>query len=68
MTAASGQLGAPVSLPYSWQGKARTARKDAQVEREQAAEIARLKRLLADQAEDNAILKKAAAYFARTSK
>jgi transposase len=68
VAAAAGQLGVPASLLYGWQGKARAARQDAQVEQAQASEIARLKRQLADQAEELAILKKAAAYFARTSK
>jgi len=37
-------------------------------EAEQAAEMARLKRQLAEQAEDLAILKKAATYFAKNQK
>ena len=36
-----------------------------ELERQQAAEVARLKHQLADQAEELAILKKAAAYFAK---
>jgi transposase len=38
------------------------------LEREQATEIARLKRQLAEQAEELAIVKKAAAYFAKSLK
>ena len=53
---------------YTWQGKAKQANQGAKVEQAQAAEIARLKRQLAKQTEELAILKKAAAYFARTSK
>ena len=68
VVAAAGQLGISPALLYGWQGKARSLRQDAQVEQAQSAEIARLKRQLADQAEELAILKKAAAYFARTSK
>ncbi len=65
---AAAQLGVAPGLLYVWQGKAKQAGQGAKVEQAQAAEIARLKRQLADQAEELAILKKAAAYFARTSK
>lgn len=64
---AAEQLGVASGLVYSWQGKARQANQGAKAEQAQTAEIARLKRQLADQAEELAILKKAAAYFARTS-
>ncbi|MFZ5697651.1 MAG: transposase [Pseudomonadota bacterium] len=65
---AAEQLGVAPGLLYTWQGKARQASQGAKVEQAQAAEIARLKRQLAEQTEELAIIKKAAAYFARTSK
>jgi len=65
---AAAQLGVAPGLLYAWQGKARQANQGEKAEQAQAAEIARLKRQLADQAEELAILKKAAAYFARTSR
>jgi transposase len=68
VASAAAELGIQPSLLYGWQNKARAARERAQVEQAQSAEIARLKRQLAEQSEDLAILKKAAAYFARTSK
>lgn len=68
LASAATELGIQPSLLYGWQNKARAAREGAQVEQAQAAEIARLKRQLAEQTEELAILKKAAAYFARTSK
>ena len=43
-------------------------RDQSETERNQAAEIARLKRKVADQAEELAIVKKAAAYFAKSLK
>lgn len=68
VASAAAELGIQPTLLYGWQAKARSAREGAQVEQAQAAEIARLKRLLAEQTEELAIVKKAAAYFARTSK
>jgi transposase len=68
VASAATELGIQPSLLYGWQGKARAAREGAQVEQAQSAEIARLKRQLAEQSEELAILKKAAAYFARASK
>lgn len=65
---AAAQLGVAPGLLYVWQGKAKQASQGAKVEQAQATEIARLKRQLADQPEELAILKMAAAYFARTSK
>lgn len=54
-------------LRISWGNNSQQAGADA-VQTEQAAEIARLKRLLAQREEEVAILKKAAAYFARESR
>ena len=65
---AARQLGHPESQLYNWRAKARAAQSRSEREQTQAAEIARLKRQLAEQAEELAILKKAAAYFARESK
>ena len=53
---------------YEWRVKARAERDQSETERNQAAEIARLKRKVADQAEELAIVKKAAAYFAKSLK
>ena len=47
-----------------WTKKANTSQREAEL----AAEIAKLKRQLAEQAEDLAILKKAATYFAKNQK
>ena len=50
---------------YDWSTKkANTSQREAEL----AAEIAKLKRQLAEQAEDLAILKKAATYFAKNQK
>lgn len=65
---AARQLGIDSPLLYNWRKTARIAQGSAAVESAQAAEIARLKRQLADQAEEMAILKKASAYFARQLK
>jgi transposase len=62
---AAKQLGLHESQLYGWRGKADTESNRSEREREQATEIARLRRQLADQAEELAIVKKAAAYFAK---
>jgi transposase len=62
---AAKQLGLHESQLYGWRLKARVERSRSESERQLAAENARLKRQLADQAEELAILKKAAAYFAK---
>ena len=53
---------------YAWRQKKRLEGLTTEEERLQHAEIARLKRDLARLEEENAFLKKAAAYFARPSK
>lgn len=63
--AAAEQLGLHESQLYGWRSKARQRMDRGAQEQQQAAEIARLKRQLAEQNEELAILKKAAAYFAR---
>ena len=64
---AAEQLGLHASQLYGWRSKQQTL---SSSEREQslADENARLKRLLAEQAEELAIVKKAAAYFAKSLK
>ncbi len=68
ISAAARELGLHESQLYDWRAKARMARDQSETERSQAAEIARLKRQLAEQAEELAIAKKAAVYFAKSLK
>jgi len=68
VAAAATQLGLHESQLYGWRGKARREMSQGESERQTAAENARLKRQLAEQAEELLILKKAAAYFARQQK
>lgn len=68
VAAAAQQLGLNRSQLYAWRGKAKREQGHGEAERQLAAENARLKRQLADQAEELAILKKAAAYFAKSLK
>lgn len=66
--AAARQLSLHESQIYSWR---KTAKKDStttQREQELAVEVAKLKRQLAEQAEEVEILKKAATYFAKNLK
>jgi transposase len=65
---AAKQLGLHESQLYSWRSKARLAQDRSAVEERLLVENARLKRQLADQAEELAIVKKAAAYFAKSLK
>jgi transposase len=65
---AARQLGLHESQLYSWRSKARLSQDRNAVEERLLVENARLKRQLAEQSEELAILRKAAAYFARTSK
>ena len=65
---AAKQLGLHPSQIYGWRSKAKLNQSQADSERELATENARLKRQLAEQAEELAILKKAAAYFAKSLK
>ncbi len=66
--AAARQLGIHESQLYAWRVKARLDLTQGEAERQLTTENARLKRQLADQAEELAILKKAAAYFAKHQK
>ena len=68
VSAAATDLGLSSSLLYGWRQKAQLVKARGQVDQEQAREIVRLKRQLAEQAEELAILKKAAAYFAKDLK
>ena len=65
VSAAARELGLHDSQLYAWRTKARFERDRSAVERELAAENVRLKRQLSEQAEELAIVKKAAAYFAK---
>jgi transposase len=65
---AAKELGLHASQLYGWRTKARATQGRSEVEQQQAAEIARLKRQLAEQAEELAIVKKAATYFAKSLK
>jgi transposase len=56
------------SLLHNWVTRHRLREGTGALQAEQATEIARLKRLLAQKDEEVAILKKAAAYFARESR
>ena len=68
VTSAAKQLGLHESQLYAWRGKARRDETQGEPERQLGVENVRLKRQLADQAEELAILKKAAAYFAKHQK
>ncbi len=65
---AAKQLGLHESQLYSWRVKNRLHEERSAVEERLALENARLKRQLAEQTEELAILKKAAAYFAKSLK
>jgi transposase len=65
---AAKQLGLHESQFYAWRKKARYEASRSETEKELAAENVGLKRQLAKQAEELAILKKAAAYFAKSLK
>ena len=65
---AAKELGLHDSQLYGWRSKARAKRDQSDLEQSQATEIARLKRKLAEQAEELAIVKKAATYFAKSLK
>jgi transposase len=53
---------------YGWRAKAQLLSTRGQIDQAQSTEIARLKRQIADQAEEFALLKKASAYFAKHQK
>jgi transposase len=62
------QLGLHNSQLYHWRGKMRLLQTRGESERQLMAENARFKRQLAEQAEELAIVKKAAVYFAKSLK
>ncbi len=68
VAAVARELGVGDSLIHNWLARHRQQAGAGAVQAEQAAEIARLKRLLAQREEEVAILKKAAAYFAKESR
>lgn len=68
VSATAKQLGLNESQLYSWRVKNRLNQERSVVEERLALENARLKRQVAEQAEELAILKKAAAYFAKSLK
>lgn len=61
-------LGIGESLLYSWRVKKRQGGDSIENQKLQQAELARLKRECSRLAEENAFLKKAAAYFAKENK
>ena len=65
---AAKELGIHGSQLYGWRSKARAKRDQSDLEQRLATENARLKRELAEQAEELALLKKAATYFVRRLK
>jgi len=65
---AAKQLGLHESQLYAWRKKTRYEQSRSEAEKELATENARLNRQVAKQAEELAILKKAAAYFAKSLK
>jgi len=65
---AAKQLGIHEAQLYSWRNKVRLDQETSEAEAQLRTENARLKRQLAEQAEELAILKKAAAYFAKNLK
>jgi len=65
---AARELGIDKALIYNWRRVHRVDRAQSETERTQAAEIARLKRELAEREEELEILGKAQAYFARKLK
>jgi transposase len=68
VTGAAKQLGLHESQLYAWRKKVRFEASRSETEKELVIENARLKRQLAKQVEEITILKKAAAYFAKSLK
>ena len=66
--AVAGDLGLKPTQLYAWRAKAQQQGEDAEAQRIQQAETARLKREVARLEEEVAFLKKAAAYFAKQPK
>lgn len=65
---AAKELGLHNSQIYGWRSKAKSEFSQSDIEQSLAEENARLKRQLAEQAEELAIVKKAATYFAKKLK
>ncbi len=68
MAAATSELNLYESQLYNWRSKQQNQLSSSEREQEMSAEIARLKRQLAERDEELAILQKAATYFARRLK
>lgn len=68
VAAAARELSLYESQLYAWRSKLKNAHPSSEREQEMAVEIARLKRQLAEQAEELAIIQKAATYFAKRLK
>ncbi len=68
VAAAARELSLYESQLYNWRSKQQNQATTSERESEQAAEIARLKRQLAERDEELAILQKAATYFAKRLK
>lgn len=68
VAAAARELSLYESQLYNWRSKHQNQATSSERESEQAAEIARLKRQLAEKDEELAILQKAATYFAKRLK
>lgn len=68
VAAAAKQLGLHESQLHGWRSKASLRQNDSEQQQALLAENARLKRQLSEQTEELAILKKAAAYFAKNQK
>lgn len=68
VSAAAKELGLYDSQLYNWRSAKEKKANTSQREAELLAEVAKLKRQLAEQSEDLAILKKAATYFAKNQK
>jgi Transposase. len=68
VAAAARELSLYESQLYAWRSKQQQQMNSSERENELAAENARLKRQLAEQAEELAILQKAATYFAKRLK
>ena len=68
VAAVAKELGIGESLLHTWVTRHRLSEGSGALQAEQAAEIARLKRTLAQREEEAAILKKAMAYLARESR
>jgi transposase len=62
---AAKELGLYNSQLYGWRSKSRTKQDQSDLEQSLATKNARLKRKLAEQAEELSIIKKAATYFAK---